>query len=248
MEGMEYFYELFESMPRGGPGNSESTRRAFQMIKVLPEDPLLLDIGCGHGVHTLELARISGGRVIALDNHQPFLDILMEKAREEGLDDRIVPACMSMLEMDFEEGTFDLIWSEGALYNMGFPEGLRKGRTLLKGGGYMAVSELTILSQDPPDPVMEYLKREYPPVQDVKGNFEIIDAEGFRLTGHFTLDSTAWLDCFYAPMEKELDRLEGKYQENENALAFFSEMRNEIYMYRKYGQFYGYEFFVMQKK
>ncbi|MBN1334071.1 MAG: class I SAM-dependent methyltransferase [Synergistales bacterium] len=248
MEGMEYLYELFGSMPRGGPGNKRSTRRAFELIPALPGDPFILDIGCGHGVQTLELAHMSGGRVIALDNHHPFLDILMEKAREEGLDDRIEPVCMSMLEMDFEEGTFDLIWSEGALYNMGFPEGLRKGRTLLKEDGYMAVSELTILSKDAPDPVMEYCKREYPPIRDVQGNLEMIRAEGFHLVGHFTLDSSAWLECFYEPMEKELERLEGKYRGNETALGFFEEMRNEIYMYRKYGQFYGYEFFVMQKR
>jgi len=248
MKGMEYLYELFGSMPRGGPGTNESTRRAFEMIPALPEDPLILDLGCGHGVQTLELARVSGGRIIALDNHQPFLDILMGKAKEEALDERIVPTNMSMLEMDFDDGIFDLIWSEGALYNMGFQKGLEKGFQLLKDHGYMAVSEMVILSTDPPAPVMEYLEREYPPVRDVQGNIEMIRAEGFHLMGHFTLESRAWLECFYDPMEKELNRLEERYRGNGTALEFFGEMRNEIYMYRKYGQFYGYEFFVMHKR
>jgi hypothetical protein len=47
MEGMEYFYELFEALPRGGPGDEEFTRRAFNTIPNPPERPLILDIGCG---------------------------------------------------------------------------------------------------------------------------------------------------------------------------------------------------------
>ena len=82
MEGMEYFYELFVGLPRGGPGDNESTRKAFAYLKDLPSEPLILDIGCGPGMQTLELAKISNGKIIALDNYQPFLDILIRKAKE----------------------------------------------------------------------------------------------------------------------------------------------------------------------
>ncbi len=69
MEGMEYFYELFESLPRCGPGDNKSTRRAYHVLKDVPQQPCILDIGCGPGVQTLELARVSNGRIVALDNH-----------------------------------------------------------------------------------------------------------------------------------------------------------------------------------
>ena len=80
---MQYFYELFEALPRGGPGDEESTRRAFNSIPKLSEQPLILDIGCGHGVQTIELAKISKGTIIALDNHQAFLNKLIKKAKDE---------------------------------------------------------------------------------------------------------------------------------------------------------------------
>ncbi|MCK5581393.1 MAG: class I SAM-dependent methyltransferase, partial [Candidatus Omnitrophica bacterium] len=80
MEGIEYIYELCELLPRGGPGDNESTRRAFDAIPKLSEQPLILDIGCGPGMQTLELAKISKGKITALDNYQGFLDILMKKA------------------------------------------------------------------------------------------------------------------------------------------------------------------------
>ena len=136
MEGMEYFYELFEALPRCGPGGNEFTFHAFNIITNLPKQPFILDIGCGPGVQTLELARISNSKIIALDNHQPFLDKLMKTARDEGLAKNIILKNISMLDMDFDENTFDIIWSEGALYFMGFQNGLSRCHQLLKKDGY----------------------------------------------------------------------------------------------------------------
>ena len=105
---MEYFYELFEALPRGGPGDKKSTRRAFNTIPKPPELPLILDIGCGPGVQTIELAKLSKGRIIALDNHQAFLDKLMEKAKEEEVSDQIISNVFSpkfMSSIDIFVGT-----------------------------------------------------------------------------------------------------------------------------------------------
>ena len=247
MEGMEYFYELFESLPRGGPGATELTRRAFHLMPDPPGQPYILDIGCGPGVQTVELAKISDGKIVALDNHQAFLDKLMVTAREEGVAESIVPKNMSMLEMDFDEKTFDIIWSEGALYFMGFQNGLRQCRKLLKDDGYMAVTEAVYLVPDPPDPVTRFFEDEYPDIQDVQGNIEMIRDEEFHLISNFTLPESAWLDSYYLPMEKQISILKNKYRDNETALGVLEMCSNEIDFYNKYSEYYGYEFFVMQK-
>jgi len=218
MEGMEYLYELFEVLPR-----------------------------CGPGVQTIELAKISNGKIIALDNHQAFLDKLMKTARDEGLEDHIVPKNMSMLEMDFDENTFDIIWSEGALYFMGFQNGLRRCHQLLKSNGCLAVTEIVFLSPNPPAPVIQYFEKEYPDIKDVKDKIELIQNEGFHLISNFTLPESSWLDSYYLSMEEELSRLNKKYQGNEIALGIFEEMKNEINLYKKYSDFYGYDFFIMQR-
>ena len=247
MEGMEYFYELCEALPRCGPGENEFTRRAFNSIPKRPEQPFILDIGCGPGVQTLELARISNGQIIALDNHQAFLDQLMKTARAEGLAETIIPKNISMREMDFDPNTFDIIWSEGALYFMGFQNGLRRCHQLLKNDGYLAVTEVVYLLPDPPDTVRQFFEYEYPDIKDVKGNVKLIQNEGFILISNFTLSESAWMDSYYVPMEKELFRLDQKYRGNKIALDVFESLRNEIDIYRNYSKFYGYEFFVMQK-
>ena len=118
MEKMQYFYELFRGLPRGRLGDNKSTSKAFGYLKNLPDELIILDIGCGPGMQTLELARISKAKIIAIDYYQPFLDILRKKAIEEGFNKRIIKKNQSMFDMNFKNNIFDVIWSEGALYLM----------------------------------------------------------------------------------------------------------------------------------
>jgi len=247
MEGIEYIYELCEALPRSGPGDNEFTRRAFNSIPQPQKHPFILDLGCGQGMQTIELAKISDGKIIALDNHQGFLDILMGQAKKQRLEEKIIPQNMSMLDMNFEEETFDIIWSEGALYFMGFQNGLKRCHQLLKDKGYLAVTELVYTVSDLPCAVVEYFGTEYPDIKNIAEKIETIKKEGFSLISNFTLPESAWLDNYYIPIENELSRLNKKYQGNEVALSVFEGFKHEVDFYRKYSKFYGYEFFVMQK-
>lgn len=110
----------------------------------------------------------------------------------------------------------------------------------------MAVTELVYTSPYPPAPVIQFFKKEYPDIDSIQGKVELIQNEGFRMLSHFTLPQSSWWDPYYLPMEKELSRLRKKYQDNQTALAAFNEMEKEINFYKKYSDFYGYEFFVMQ--
>jgi len=246
MEDMKYFYELFFSLTRGGPGDNKSTRKAFSYLKNLPIEPLILDIGCGHGMQTLELARISRGKIIALDNYQPFLDILTKKAKEEGFDKRIIPKNQSMLEMDFKNDTFDIIWSEGALFVMGFRNGLKKCNQLLKNKGYFVVSEAVLLLPNLPKPLKEFWDEVYPDIKDIKSNISLIKDEGFNVLSHFTLPKSCWVD-FYSQMNKKIKQLKKKYHNNKTALEVFENCEKETKIYDKYSDYYGYEFFIMQR-
>ena len=247
MEGMEYFYELYTGLPRGGPGDNASTQKAFSYLKNLSFKPLILDIGCGPGMQTIELARISKGKIIALDNYQPFLDILMQNAIKEGFEKRIIPKNQSMLEMDFKNGSFDLIWSEGALYQMGFQNGLKKCYQLLKKGGYLAVTEGVMLQLNAPVAAKKFWE-EYPDVKDIKGNIALIQQEHFDIIAHFTLPVSSWTEQYYAPLEKRIYELQKKYQGNTTALQIFNRSEKEIETYKKNSDYVGYEFFIMQKK
>ena len=248
MDGMEYFYELYCELPRGGPGDNKSTRKAFSYLRDLPPTPHILDIGCGPGMQTLELARISNGTIIALDNYQPFLDILLKHAMKEGLEKRIRIKNQSMLEMEFKDGTFDVIWSEGALYFMGFQKGVRRCRDLLKDTGYLVVTEAVWLKPSIPAPLKAFWDEGYPEIKDVSTNISLIQHEGFDVLTHFTLSKSSWVDEYYTPMEKKITELKKKYPENKDALHVFEQCETEIDIYKKYSDYFGYEFFVTQKR
>jgi len=220
---------------------------AIRAIPQPPNQPFILDVGCGQGMQTIELAKISNGKIIALDNHQEFLDMLMEQAKKQGFEEIIIPKNMSMIDMDFEKETFDIIWSEGALYFMGFQDGLKRCHQLLKHKGYLAVTELVYTVPNPPNVVVEYFDNEYPDIKKIAERIKIIKKEGFNLISNFTLPESAWLDSYYLPIEKELPRLDKKYQGNEVALSIFEGFRNEVDFYKTYSKYYSYEFFIMQK-
>jgi len=148
-----------------------------------------------------------------------------------------------MHDMDFDPHTFDI----GALYFMGFQNGVRRCRQLLKDNGYLAVTEVVYLAPNPPVPVTQFFENEYPDIKNVKSRIELIQREEFQLLSNFTLPESAWFDSFYLPMEEELSRLNKKYRGNKIALGIFEDSRNEIDFYKKYSEFYGYEFFIMQK-
>jgi cyclopropane fatty-acyl-phospholipid synthase-like methyltransferase len=247
MEEMRYFYELFSMLPRQGPGDNKSTQKAFRLMEGVLLEPYILDIGCGVGMQTIELARISNGTIIALDNHQPFLDKLRVKAKQEKVAENIIPKNQSMLEMDFHNNTFDIIWSEGALYFMGFANGLIKCNQLLKEYGYLAVTEIVYLSPNPPAPLQQFFEKEYPDIGDIQSKCESIHRANLNLISHFTLPKSSWLNNFYSPMEETISILKEKYRNNEVALQVFEDSQNEISLYKEYSDYFGYEFFVMQK-
>ncbi len=198
-------------------------------------------------MQTIELARISKGKIIALDNYQLFLDILKQNAIKEGFKKRIIPKNQSMLEMDFKNNTFDLIWSEGALYQMGFQNGLKKCYQLLKKGGYLAVTEGVMLQSNVPESAKKFWE-EYPDVKDIQGNIALIQQEQFDLLALFTLPVSSWTEQYYAPLEIRIHELQKKYEGNSIALDVFAQSEKEIETYIQNSDYVGYEFFIMQKK
>ena len=244
---MDIFWEIHSDLPREGPGDSDSTARAYSALSGLPACPRILDIGCGPGMQTLDLARLSNGQITAIDFHQPFLDELVRRAKAAGVDGYIQTQNMSMFEMDFAPEQFDLIWSEGAIYIMGFENGFKTCYPFLKTGGYMVVTEASWFQPNPPQQVFDFWKEAYPDMGSIEENILRIERQGYKLIDHFHLPDSSWWDNYYDPLMKRVSRLREKYAGNSKAQKALDEELAEIELFRKYSNYYGYEFYVAQK-
>lgn len=244
---MDLFFAIHKDLPREGPGDDASTARAFSLIPGLPPKPRILDIGCGPGQQTCMLARVSGGQVTAIDNHRPFLAALERLALSTGLGGQIIPLVGDMAALDFPDASFDVLWSEGAIYILGFERGLQEWRRLLKPGGALAVTEISWLVENLPTEALEFWRRDYPQMKSVAENLEIISRCGYQLLGHFTLPQSAWWEGYYTPLLARVERLQPEYAADPYALSLFESTREEIALYRKYADSYGYQFYVMRK-
>ena len=243
---MEIFWELFSDLPQEGPGSDDLTLKAISLIPELPASPAILDIGCGPGRQTMVLAKQTGGTVTALDNHQPFLDEVARRADAAGVSERVVAKACSMTEMDFKENSFDLVWSEGAIYIMGFRNGLESCKRFLKPGGYVAVSELSWYTDEPPSEPRKFWDEGYPGMKSIDQNCRVIEDIGYELITSFTLPDSAWFDGYYTPLEKRILGMREKYAGDKEAIEFLDGTQEEIDIFLEYSFSYGYVFYIMK--
>ena len=166
----EIFYEIFEDLPSQGPGDAKSTQKAFRKIVGLPSAPDILDIGCGVGRQTLDLAKLTSGRIMALDNHRPFLEMLQERSHTDDLLAEIQMVQGDMAALGFEPESFDLIWSEGAAYIMGFDTAMKAWRPLLRPGGSMVLSHIVWFKKNRPKEVEAFWAKEWPYIKFYEDN------------------------------------------------------------------------------
>jgi ubiquinone/menaquinone biosynthesis C-methylase UbiE len=234
---------------REGPGDAGSTRRAFSLLTDLPPDPNILDIGCGPGMQTVEVAQLIGnGRITALDLKSAFLEELSRRAKSADLDDKVVTVQGSMFDLPYPPDSFDAIWCEGAIFIIGFEKGLNEWAAALKPRGYLAATHLSWLKTNIPDEPKRYWAKAYPAITSVEQNLEIANRAGYEQLGHFTLPQSAWWTDYYTPMERKIAKLKGKYADDPVAMSILERSHQESDLYRKYASCYGYVFYVMRKK
>lgn len=243
----DYFYEIYEAIPRQGPGDRESTQRAARLLPALTSDQRILDIGCGSGAQTFDLAQVTEAHIVAVDNHPPFISLLVSRANGLGLGERITAQVGDMNDLQFSDASFDLIWSEGAISIMGFAKGLATWRRLLVPGGYVVVSEFCWLSDNPPAEMYELFLDGPSDVGDVEARRKAVAESGYRLLGDFVLPGVGWWENYYVPLGNCLEHFRRSHADNPDALEVAARSEHEIEVYRKYADTFGYVFFIMQR-
>jgi len=244
----QLFLELFESLPRQGPGNRACAAKALELCAGLPPFPKVVDLGCGVGGQTLLLAAMTRGTIVAVDLHEPSINRLRETVSSLGLSERIFPMVADMADTGLPPESFDLVWSEGALYSIGMERALSVSRELLRPGGFLAFTDAVWLRDDPPSEVKESFDLDYPSMGRTADILALLERSGFSPAGHFTLPDEAWWTDFYTPMEKRIAEMRKQYEGDEEALAILDRLALEPEMRRKYPEYFAYEFFTARRR
>ena len=248
MDDLLLLIDLHKDGARQGPGGDDETSLAVSLSGLRGATNLkIADIGCGTGASTLVLARELDAHITAVDFCPEFLTKLEDVAARAGVADRITTLSASMEALPFAEAAYDAIWSEGAIYNMGFAEGVRAWRRFLRPGGILAVSELTWLSDNRPDALQAHWMREYPDVDTASAKLAVLEREGYSPAGYFPLPRYCWLDNYYRPLQRRFAAFLDRHGHAPAARAIVAAEENEIALYEKYSEYFGYGFYVARK-
>ena len=248
MTELELIIDLHKNSDRQGPGSEKETLKALGFMN-LPNDQKLkiADIGCGSGGQTLTLAQKINCQITAVDLYPEFFDELNEKSKRLGLKEKIVPLQKSMEDLPFKSEEFDVVWSEGAIYNVGFENGIKKWKNYLKVGGYLAVSEITWITNSRPKEIEDFWKQEYSEIDTAPNKIKILENNGYSLVGYFYLNHDSWIENYYKPMEARFEAFLKRHNNSELACKVVEEYKSEINLYLKYKDYYSYGFYIARR-
>lgn len=248
MDDLRLLLDLHRGGARQGPGGDDETRLAIA-LSGLAEKPNLriADIGCGTGASTLVLAAELDAHITAVDFLDEFLAELDDAAERAGVADRVTTLSASMDALPFGEDEYDAIWSEGAIYNVGFAAGLEAWRRYLKPDGVIAVSELTWLTDERPEALQAHWDREYPEVDTASAKIAVLERLGFTPIGYFPLPDRCWLDKYYRPLQQRFGAFLERHGNSEAASAIVAAEEAEIALYEQYRDYVSYGFYVGRK-
>ncbi len=201
------------------------TRKAFGILPRL-DGPNILDIGCGTGVVTLELARLSRGRVVGVDIDQTALDKLKQSIERANLGNRVSAVKCSMCGMQFAAHSFDIIWSEGSIFVIGFEQGLMQWHRFIRPDGFLVIHARLI---------------------DIKERVRKIGECGYCLLENFMVPKDAWWDEYYGPLERRIGGLHHGCKENASVLSVVKKVQREIDEFKTNPEYQGSVFYVCQK-
>jgi len=248
MNDLQLLIDLHKRANRQGPGGDSETRKAMELAMIGASEPLkIADIGCGTGASTMLLARELNAQVTAVDFLPEFIDVLKTRAESEGLINKISPIVGSMDDLPFDDEEYDVIWSEGAIYNMGFKKGVGDWRRYLKPGGFLVVSEITWTTSERPFELQNHWESEYPEVGTASSKISILENSGYTPAAYFTLPDHCWINNYYRPMQNSFSEFLDRNANSEDAQTIVEAEKKEISLYEEYKNYFSYGVYIAKK-
>lgn len=239
--------EYFSSIKRQGPGSEASTHEAITAISAINPNFKIADIGCGTGSSAIQLARETQASVLAIDLFPDFLNKVKRNAELAGVSDRVSTLQADMMRLSLEEESLDMIWSEGAIYNIGFEKGLREWNRFIRRNGFIAVTESTWLTDARPAEIESFWMDAYPEMDTLEHNIAKMEQAGYRIIKTAVLPNDCWTKEFYEPQVNAQKVFLEQHPDDFTANELVKNQRHEADLFAKYNSCYGYVWYIGQK-
>lgn len=239
--------EYFSSIQRQGPGSDASTHEAIAAIPDINPNFKIADIGCGTGSSAIQLAKETHAAVLAVDLFADFLVKVKQNAELAGVSDKVSTLQADMTQLSLENESLDLIWSEGAIYNIGFEKGLREWNRFIRRNGYIAVTESTWLTDSRPSEIENFWMDAYPQMDTLEKNVAKMAQAGYHIIKTAVLSNDCWTKEFYEPQENAQRVFIERHPDDFTANELVKNQRHEAELFSKYNKYYGYVWYIGQK-
>lgn len=237
--------DLHRGLDYKGPGDSDFSLNILSRISNLPAKPRIADLGCGSGASALLLAQHYNSIVKAVDLSSVFINELTVRIKQRGLGHLVIPIRCDMATLDWPAGSVELLWSEGAAYNLGFERALKTWRPLLTNSGTAVISEMswfTDNASNAPRSARTYWQNAYPEMGTEAENVARANQSGFCVLSTHRLPSHAWWSNYYEPLRQKIRQT--KITPSTQSVLY--ETEEEMRLFEKFSDFYGYTFYVLQ--
>ena len=203
----------------------EHTRKAFALLPAL-DRPRILDIGCGQGVPTMELARLGGGEVVGIDIDETALTRFRQRLEQSDVSDRVTVHRCSLFDSGLIAESFDVLWEEGVLHLLEPARSFIECHRLLRPEGFLVMHEKLVW---------------FEAVQQRLPGWGMVLEDRHLLPWHF------WWTDYGAPLERRVR----EFRESHGDAAGSPELTryaNEVAMIKADPDQFDCGFFILQKR
>lgn len=119
------------------PQNLASFKFCYQILEKYCRNKIILDYGCGNGIHAIPLTKMGAKKVIGIDLSEKSLETAQKRAKWENVEEKVEFLKMDCEKMEFPDNNFDVIFDGGAFSSLDLEKAFPELARVLKPDGYL---------------------------------------------------------------------------------------------------------------